>query len=40
VQFQLCEFDKYERIRLREGGRKTRYVPRRVADDNAAESAR
>uniref|UniRef100_A0A6V2BKJ6 5-hmdU DNA kinase helical domain-containing protein n=1 Tax=Ditylum brightwellii TaxID=49249 RepID=A0A6V2BKJ6_9STRA len=28
VQFQLCEFDKYERIRKKEGGRKRRYVPR------------
>ena len=27
VQFQLCEFDKYERIRRGEGGRKTKYVP-------------
>ena len=25
VQFQLCEFDKYERIRKREGGKKTKY---------------
>ena len=26
VQFQLCEFDKYERIRTREGGKKTKYL--------------
>ena len=31
VQFQLCEFDKYERIRGREGGKKTRYVRRTAA---------
>ena len=27
LQFQLCEYDKYQRICLREGGRKTKYVP-------------
>ena len=30
VQFQLCEFDKYERIRCSEGGKKTKY-PRPLA---------
>ena len=28
VQFQLCEYDKYERIRRREGGKKTKYLRR------------
>jgi hypothetical protein len=27
IQFQLCEFDKYERARLSEGRPKTKYVP-------------
>jgi len=26
IQFQLCEFDKYERIRLHERGKVTRYT--------------
>lgn len=29
VQFQLCEFDKYERVRLGEGRPKSRYQPRK-----------
>ena len=28
IQFQLCEFDKYERVRLNEGRPKARYRPR------------
>lgn len=27
IQFQLCEFDKYERVRLGEGRPKVRYQP-------------
>ncbi|MCI0561982.1 MAG: hypothetical protein MN733_26135, partial [Nitrososphaera sp.] len=27
IQFQLCEFDKYERVRLCEGRPKSRYNP-------------
>ncbi|WP_374407399.1 nucleotide kinase domain-containing protein [Pelagerythrobacter sp.] len=27
IQFQLCEYDKYERVRLGEGRPKSRYVP-------------
>jgi hypothetical protein len=27
IQFQLCEFDKYERVRLGEGRAKSRYKP-------------
>jgi hypothetical protein len=28
IQFQLCEFDKYERVRLGEGRPKSKYVRR------------
>jgi 5-hmdU DNA kinase-like protein len=28
VQFQLCEFDKYERVRLGEGRPRSKYIPR------------
>lgn len=28
IQFQLCEFDKYERVRLGQGRPRSRYVPR------------
>ena len=40
VQFQLCEFDKYERIRRGEGGRKTKYVPLHEQAAVGAPSAR
>ena len=30
IQFQLCEFDKYERVRLGEGRPKARYRPMEV----------
>lgn len=30
IQFQLCEYDKYERVRLGEGRPKARYVPPRA----------
>ena len=36
VQFSLCEFDKYERIRLKDRGRVTRYVPSHLRPDTAA----
>ena len=31
IQFQLCEYDKYERVRLGEGRPKARYRPGRIA---------
>ena len=28
IQFQLCEFDKYERVRLGQGRPRSKYKPR------------
>ena len=39
VQFQLCEFDKYERIRRSEGGKKTKYRVRAASATDSSAAA-
>lgn len=33
IQFQLCEFDKYERVRLGQGRPRSQYIPRRAQEE-------